>query len=99
MLAAFGFEESDFAATDDVVSVECLPDNYTGTMVFLSMQTQWNHIVNAMTGEQRLTGLNYASLNNVYQGLRVPEQDIPDVFQVFQMLESETLKLMKAASK
>lgn len=98
-LAAFGFEEGDFSATDDVVNVECLPDNYTGAMVFLGMQTQWNRVVNGMTGEERYTGFNYSSLNNVYQGLRVLESDIPDAFQVFQILESETLKLIKEASK
>ncbi|HSH86893.1 MAG TPA: DUF1799 domain-containing protein [Methylophilus sp.] len=90
-MAVFGLTEADFEATDNVGV--CWPEHADAMHVFMGMQSQWNH------GFDGVTGLNYSSLNAVYSGLRIKEENRPTVFHQLQVIEFETLSLISDYKK
>jgi hypothetical protein len=80
----------DFGDEDTKVAV--WPDNRTAALVFLTMQTQWLYAgMNSVP-----TGLNYASLPEVYRALSIKKKDRPEVFANFRVIE---ISYLSAAHK
>lgn len=61
------------------------PVNRQATLVFLSMRTQW------VSGPGGYTGMNYGSLGEVWQRLKVKKKDRDEVFSDFRIIESGAL--------
>jgi len=87
-MALFGFEAEDFEATD---IVDYWPEHKLAVQVFLGMQTQWR------VGMAGLVGLDYNALGNVYQALRITDEQVPDVFSQLQVIEFKFLELKRPA--
>jgi hypothetical protein len=73
---------------DDGKRVLVWPENKQSVAVFLSMRTQW---FQSMGGP---TGLNYASLNELWRRLKVPESDRDAIFQDLLVLEDAAMSEM-----
>lgn len=83
-MRAWGFSEEDFEAPPVVV----WPDNQQAVMVMLAMRTQWR------IGTAGRTGLDYAALAEVWQRLKVPEEQRDAVFLDLQVIEDAALEAM-----
>lgn len=71
---------------------EIWPDNWQAVTVYCAMRTQW---INGFAGP---TGLNYASLPEVWRRLKVPTAQRDQVFQDLQVMEAAGLKKMHEKS-
>lgn len=69
------------------------PENVQAVLVFRAMQTQWLVAANGRYG------LNYAVLPVVEQRLKVPPEDIDQVFTDLRVLEASALEEMHADDK
>ncbi len=63
--------------------VRVWPDNRVAVVVFLNMQTQWLYA--GMGGVK--TGLNYASLREVWRGCSIRKRDRAEVFAHLRIME------------
>jgi len=68
--------------------VKVWPDNRLAVMVMLAMRTQWH------VGFSGRTGLVYASLAEVWERLKVPEDKRDEVFFDLQIMEGAALAAM-----
>jgi hypothetical protein len=85
-LASFGLTLADYNASDEL---HVWPEHEKAVRVFFSMQTQW------IIGFSGATGLNYASLPAVYVGLGIADDEIPEIFSQFQVIEKTYLAQIK----
>lgn len=70
-------------------------DNWDTFLFFLDLRTQWQ-IVAGMGGE-RVTGLNYQSVESVMRIKQIKPKDKPDLFRDLQIMESAALDVMNKA--
>lgn len=80
--AAIGFTPEDWEPQDPII---VWPENRLAVDVFRRMQTQWHM---SMAGP---TGLNYASLPEMWRRLKVPPEDRDDTFHALTVLEAAWL--------
>lgn len=64
------------------------PDNRQAALVFIAMQTQW------LSGMGGYTGLNYASLPEIWRRLKVPPAERDTVFADLKVMEITALNTM-----
>ena len=86
-------EAEEFGLTVDEASaeVEVWPDNQQAAKVFIAMSTQW--VRAGMNGEP--TGLNYASLPEIWRRTKVPPALRDDVFDDLRVMEEAAIKHMR----
>jgi hypothetical protein len=69
--------------------VDLWPDNVQSVDVFMALVTQWH------MGPVGPTGLNYASLPEVWRRMKVPNDRRDEVFQDLRVMEMAALKKMR----
>lgn len=97
----FGVSDSDAQGWlgEPDIDEDCLveKDNWQTLEVFLAMSTQWR-IIAGMSGAT-YQGLEYSALREVWNGLRIPQKERPDIFQGLRAMESAALPILNKRGK